>query len=264
MHGGSWHDPELLKVQLKVYNLCEGVVLVAEDQGTIVGEADLVISNEPAPFHRNLTLMWILVDPRHRRKQIAAALMHESIQYGKQNKCTYYFTWPEDKRSHQLYLKVGFEKIWNLLCYRGKPKLSAPIPNVEIEKQLLKDYPQDLLQVTNRHNPSACNWANFIIHKEKQKILNRPPQLEVFATEIQGKRTVFSVGDHPCIWVEPDMKQDFELIRAILTLAVHYTPNRKSGILLYLQEPQREIGEHLALQLKSKDASPYLRMNLMT
>jgi len=262
MYGGPWFDPQLFKVQLKAYDLCEGTILVAEEKGTIVGEADLIISNEPTPYYRNLGLIWILVAPSHRRKHIATALMQKSIQYGKQNNCIHYFTWPEDERSHNLYLNMGFQKVWNLEYYRGKPRRPYIIRDAEIEERSLVDYPKELIQVINRHNPAAYSWAQFIVHEEMQKIMRTFMQKDVFTANIKGKKSVFSVGTQPCIWVEPDSRQDFELIKSILTVVIHQLSIKTSEIHLYIQKHQREITEHFDLQNISKEGRVYLKMNV--
>ncbi|WP_461866112.1 GNAT family N-acetyltransferase [Thermococcus sp.] len=116
LHGGPWMSVESCAVHLNNLLLEGHPVIVAEVDGKIIGEAELLISKEPVngELHRIAHLDVIEVHKDFRRRGIGKALIDFSEEIARERGCDMLTVTPEE-RALAFYEKLGIKEI----IYRG-------------------------------------------------------------------------------------------------------------------------------------------------
>ncbi|HRE48066.1 MAG TPA: GNAT family N-acetyltransferase [Aggregatilineales bacterium] len=86
-HGGAWMSIETCAVHLNRLLAGSGIPLVAEENGVVVGMAELYESVEPPPFGSHLELSVLAVHADHQRRGVGSALMRYILQMGRLMRC---------------------------------------------------------------------------------------------------------------------------------------------------------------------------------
>ncbi len=98
-----WGTQSLLRWHMGLIKANHGEILVALENGKIVGELDYVIS----PHQRRGHVIWLLVDRDFRKMGIAEALIEAMREQVKKAGISHIWTEAEDERTEQLYEKNG-------------------------------------------------------------------------------------------------------------------------------------------------------------
>lgn len=98
-----WGTQDLLTWHMKLIKANQGEILVAVENGTVVGELDFVIS----PHQNRGHVIWLLVDRDFRKKGIAEALIEAMRKHVENTGIVHIWTEAEDERTEQLYAKNG-------------------------------------------------------------------------------------------------------------------------------------------------------------
>ena len=110
LHGGPWMSVETCAIHIN-YLLTSGQYpLVAEYNGKIVGELELIIGPEKGVLNKTGFIDILVVHRNFRRRGIGTFLVNRAIEIAKEKKCNTLSVWPE-KRAIPFYEKCGFRKI---------------------------------------------------------------------------------------------------------------------------------------------------------
>ena len=88
LNGGPWMDVTTLTPHLQRLTRNDGIVLVAEENGRVLAEAEASLSDEPPPFGRNLNLEVIYTLRGHAGRGLGSALMEELFTIARREQCT--------------------------------------------------------------------------------------------------------------------------------------------------------------------------------
>ncbi len=112
LHGGPWMSIESCAVHLNSLLLEDHPIIVAEVDGKIAGEAELLINEEPVSgeLHRIAHLDVIQVHKDFRKQGIGRALMRFSEEIARERGCDMLTVTPEE-RALAFYKKLGVNKI---------------------------------------------------------------------------------------------------------------------------------------------------------
>jgi len=106
-HGGPWFDPKLLAFHLQVVKEAGGIVLVAREGETLVGELELVFGFDD-PEGSRAHLAWMTVDPARRRQGVGSLLLKHGRRVARSRGCHRITTYPDDQGAQGFYETQGF------------------------------------------------------------------------------------------------------------------------------------------------------------
>lgn len=138
LHGGPWMSVETCAVHLNRWLWAGHRVLVAQVEGEVVGEAEFVVNDEPAPYGAALHLSLLIVHAAHQGCGIGRALVEAGGALARQEGYTVMTTQPE-RTAEPFYSRVGFEpwlrlKEWQATAQvvpivgEPEPMFHAPYP----------------------------------------------------------------------------------------------------------------------------------------
>ncbi len=109
-YGGPWMSVETCSIHLNYLFLYRHPVLVAEEDGEIVGEVEALISEEHflGKIRKICHVEVLMVKESHRRRGIGRRLMEAVEDIARKEGCELITTTPED-RSYKFYKKLGYE-----------------------------------------------------------------------------------------------------------------------------------------------------------
>ena len=88
LNGGPWMDEATCAPHLQRWQAHGGLALVAEIEGQVLAEAEASVSDEPAPFGRNLNLSVLYTRRGHSRRGLGSALMRALEAWASAQHCT--------------------------------------------------------------------------------------------------------------------------------------------------------------------------------
>jgi|YNPNPStandDraft_1061719.scaffolds.fasta_scaffold07025_2 GNAT superfamily N-acetyltransferase len=160
LHGGPWMSVETCAVHLNRWLRAGFLLLVAERDGEVVGEAEFVVEREPAPYGPSLHLALLIVHASHRRQGVARALVEAGARLASNLGCAALTTQPEPS-AEPFYASVGFSP-WLWLREWQAPAQPLPLP-VEPDPLPLAPYPTDagLVQRVGRYQCGRQAWEEL-------------------------------------------------------------------------------------------------------
>ncbi|MCE5196351.1 MAG: GNAT family N-acetyltransferase [Negativicutes bacterium] len=106
-HGGAWMSPELCAIHLNRLLLQGHIPLVAELNGKIVGELELILGDDPLyGYNANLSVMYIHAD--YRGQGVGTLMMQDALELLGQIGCTTLTTY--DPAAATFYEKFSMQK----------------------------------------------------------------------------------------------------------------------------------------------------------
>jgi len=106
-HGGAWMSPELCAIHLNRLLLQGHIPLVAELNGKIVGELELIIGDDPLyGYNANLSVMYIHAD--YRGQGVGTLMMQDALELLRQIGCETLTTY--DPAAASFYEKFAMQK----------------------------------------------------------------------------------------------------------------------------------------------------------
>lgn len=106
-NGGPWMSPDLCAIHVNALLLRGHLPLVAEVKGTIVGEAEYIVNQEPPPFGPSLHLSVLYVHEDRQRHGIGQRLIAAGVAQARALGVTAITTQPEPGAS-DFYRRAGF------------------------------------------------------------------------------------------------------------------------------------------------------------
>jgi len=107
-NGGDWMSVETCAIHLNGMLLHGHLPLVAENEGTIAGEAEYYVNREPAPFGPHLHLSVLYIHKDWQGQGIGRALVEAGVEHACALGCTALTTQPEPEMTG-FYQRVGFQ-----------------------------------------------------------------------------------------------------------------------------------------------------------
>lgn len=191
MEEGTWPWKRITTcaVHLNRMLIEEMPVIMTETEGKVVGHLDLIVGDEPAPWHRNAHIFGLFVDADNRGKGVGGKLMENCIEWAKIHNCRTLTVMP-DKEAEGFYAKFNLKFFLrqylvevNVAAAR-KPCIykvyvpSAPLANPCAEKQM----------PISRHQCACYNWTLYVYQSFADEYLRRRPFDLVF--EIDGEEII--------------------------------------------------------------------------
>jgi GNAT superfamily N-acetyltransferase len=109
-NGGDWMSVETCAIHLNGMLLHGHLPLVAENNDTIVGEAEFYVNREPAPFGPHLHLSVLYIHRDWQGQGVGRALIAAGVEHARALGCHALTTQPEPEMTG-FYRRVGFE-LW--------------------------------------------------------------------------------------------------------------------------------------------------------
>jgi GNAT superfamily N-acetyltransferase len=106
-HGGPWFDSKLLAFHLGVVKEAGGIVFVAWEGESLVGELELVFGFD-GPEGSRAHIAWMTVDPGRRRQGVGSLLLRYGRRVARDRGCHRIATCPEDQTTQAFYETKGF------------------------------------------------------------------------------------------------------------------------------------------------------------
>ena len=259
MHGGPWLDPQTFRIHFETVKEANGDIIIAEYNDKVIGELDYVVDSDDESTY--MSILWLLTRPKYRRKGVATALMKHVISKAKELGCEKIFIEPEDVRSLNLYCKLGFRRLYDLLKVdiQSIPKLKPEV-NAEVTVRNWDDTPpSDFREVIGLYYTPKYEWIALKRMKELSKIFqNSLWEAYAYNVIIDDKNCgIFTDSRLIKIWVNKINVNNTHLISELLKLSVLKGRERKRKILwTWLKEDQynelTRIGFGLKLTSKSQ------------
>jgi GNAT superfamily N-acetyltransferase len=121
-NGGDWMSVETCAIHLNAMLLQGHLPLVAEVDGSLVGEAEYYVNREPAPFGPHLHLSVLYIHQDWQGQGVGRALIEAGLEHARARGCHALTTQPEPEMTG-FYRRVGFQP-W----MRGKEMQTATAP----------------------------------------------------------------------------------------------------------------------------------------
>jgi len=106
--GGQWMHESTCREHIERFKNMGGIILVAELNGRIVGEIELMLEDDPPPYGRYLYIYTLMVHRQYRGRGIGSRLVREAERYARGLGVDNIMVVAED-RSRGFYEKLGFE-----------------------------------------------------------------------------------------------------------------------------------------------------------
>ncbi len=191
LHGGPWMDPETMKLHFEILKECGGRAFVAVLGDKVVGEAEVVFSEEPEPYGRYCFLEVLVVHKNYRRKGIGTKLVKYCLEYAEERGYAVFDVIPENEGAKRLYLKLGFSKMFDLCKMRRKCETGET--ELLFEENPPGDHPGDMLLISGHWYPSIYIWQNILRAQNYNRFEGFNISRPVFFEIREGKRVGISV-----------------------------------------------------------------------
>ncbi|RLE72010.1 MAG: hypothetical protein DRJ37_03805 [Thermoprotei archaeon] len=226
LHGGPWMDSETIKLHFEILKECGGRAFVAVLGDKVVGEAEIVFSEEPKPYGRYCFLEVLVVHKNYRRRGIGTKLVKYCLEYAERQGYAIFDVIPEDERAKRLYLKLGFSKIFDL-C---KMRKGCEVGETELLFEEIPPgaHPRDMLLVSGHWYPSIYIWQNILRAQDYNRFkgfnIDRPMFFEI---REDGKIGISVFQSHVTkpelclayLWVKPQEPTGSSMERIALDVA---------------------------------------------
>ncbi|MGC9394603.1 MAG: GNAT family N-acetyltransferase [Anaerolineae bacterium] len=107
-NGGDWMSVETCAIHLNTLLLHGHLPLVAEIDGSIIGEAEYYVNREPAPFGPHLHLSVLYIHHDWQGQGVGRALIEAGVEHARAHSCDALTTQPEPEMTG-FYRRVGFQ-----------------------------------------------------------------------------------------------------------------------------------------------------------
>jgi GNAT superfamily N-acetyltransferase len=226
-NGGPWMDATTCSLHLERWMAREGLALVAEADGQIVAEAEVVLGEEPPPFGRHLNLSVIYTLRGHAGRGLGSALMDAIHARARATHCATLVVSYAD--AAQFYAKHGFalHQTWR------RAKLTAQFGNTQYTATRFDDADYDTVrgwampvgryqsarQEWERMRPGAepafTEWANLRLERWFLTVRQKPAVLVLD----ESPRSPGTADVH--VWLPPGQTLTRQHLAAIRDRAAH-------------------------------------------
>ncbi len=156
LHGGPWMSVETCREHLRRWSRF-GLILVAERDGEVVGEAEFLENREPAPYGPSLHLSLLFVHAAHRQRGIGRALVEAGETLARERGCAALTTQPE-REAEPFYAQVGFEPWLWLQEWQAPVRPTAPPP---ADPAPAAPYPEGTVLRAGRYQCGRQAWEDL-------------------------------------------------------------------------------------------------------
>lgn len=181
LHGGPWMDPETIELHFEILKESGGRAFVAVLGDKVVGEAEVVFSEEPEPYGKYCFLEVLVVHKNYRRRGIGTRLVEYCIEYAKEQGYAVFDVIPEDERAKRLYLKLGFKKMFDLCKMRRECEVGET--ELVFKEISPREHPKDMFLVSGHWYPSIYIWQNILKARDYNRFegfdINKPLFFEI-------------------------------------------------------------------------------------
>ena len=270
MHGGPWMDPVALTKYWKDIERLGIMPLVAELDGKVVGQLDVIFSEE-VPLGRFLYLDVLMVHKAYRRRGVATALIEHAETLAKNRGVGFMLVSPQqyDGPSGLTYRSCGFEKAFDAY------ELEASIEHLEVPSQVQLISIPHIQEPPVKTHAMMCGWYNISVKTWDYGVNPDMEYLHFFSCHelailaLTGKNTHFfhlqqDRFDHSrgsiCLWAhtsseEKELRNIFQAAEAAASWLGIQTLTTKT------LERYTPTLEKMGFKIRSK-GEPYLTKNI--
>ena len=263
MHGGPWLDPKTFEQYFKLMKNWGGYIFVAEENGKIVSEIDIVIEPD-FPTKLKAQMQWLFVHPDHRGKGISSALMQHAFDFSRKMGCSFIETVPEDEVVESIYKHMGFEIIDYVHEFFVEEPINLETVNFEVRKS--RDWGENpsknMYVVLGGFNHPVYDWANLV---EKQSLLevlglNKPvpSRIDICLGE---KKIVGTDAEYQRMWANREALRDIGFMKASIGFCINSSLNLGYGSVI-IQCRSLKTSFLRELNILERGKYPYMRKML--
>ncbi|RLE85311.1 MAG: hypothetical protein DRJ41_01475 [Thermoprotei archaeon] len=221
LNGGPWMDLETIHLHFDILKSSKGKAFIAiANNEKVVGEAEIVFSEEPEPYGRYCFLEVLVVHRDYRRRGIGTKLVKHCLEYARSHGYKLFDTIPEDERSKNLYIKLGFKRMFYL--YKMRKTCEKGVASLYFKRIPAGEHPKDKLLISGHWYSSVYIWQNILRAQDYNKFkgfnFKEPLFFEIIRNEeVMGLLSFQAHFLNPklsisYIWVKPRY-----LVRKLLT-----------------------------------------------
>jgi len=152
---GWWGDEEALAWYLKALKSVGGVSLVAEEEGEVVGEAEIAPDKDPSLVGEHAFLLSLWVHPKWRGRGIARSLLEGCIEVARSWGFNTLDTVPF-AGTERFFANVGFSKVATQLVVEAETRVAPELAG--LVKLGPDDYPERLAMLAGHFRPGRLSW----------------------------------------------------------------------------------------------------------
>lgn len=241
LHGGSWMDSTLLQGHMEDYFAHGDLLVVAERNGRVVGQADIRFEDEPPPFGKYVDIEMLIAHRDAQNQGVEEAVVKWTKELAKEggypsvDSCTVSLECVGDEveRFGQLGFQIFRDQKMVTRDIGSVRKAEVPLPSVSGERTLSEaDFVSIRQLLLSTHvEPSRMTWYKMFEGFAKSFRGERPPDLTE-AKEIgfrRGAKLIRAVILIACsqwlqgqaelhVWVEPEYDRP-DILSSLLGLA---------------------------------------------
>jgi ribosomal protein S18 acetylase RimI-like enzyme len=266
-HGGPWLDPSLLSLHLKILEEIGGTVLVARQNGEIIGELE-VSYDIGSPERRRAHIVWMVVDPAWQRKGIGTLLVKQGQKMASKMGCQLMTVSSEDQKSYSFYSSLKFQKTDSLLHFSKeleKGKTHAQIDDLQIIPLEWNQRPKPpigfKLVIGNNYTPSYT-WS-YLRHMGKlYELMNLDvPSPQLWLLRQKEAEAVTVAHNFIRLWLSPEGENSSSFLATALRITEELSRKTKVAQLhAYSFRSHRKPVEAAGFVLRCEE--PYLALTL--
>ena len=206
LHGGFWMDLSLFRRHLHEYQTRGFPVIVAEDGGRIVGECEVWLDEEPAPFGRYAEVEMLETGSPPRPDVERALVSRAAERVGKLGFPAIDMS-PQHGGSEGV-VNLGFEPLWDTREFQGETK-GVPKPEVEFDAKFLAGGYERIgpLLALNHREPARWRYETITALWPAGLAAGLQDATKAVAMAVETEAQRFAVVAARRAWLEPPVAE---------------------------------------------------------
>jgi len=205
-HGGFWMDLSLFRRHLHEYQTRGFPIFVAEDAGKIVGECEVWLDDEPAPFGRYAEVEMLETGSPPKPEVERDLVTRAAERVGKLGFHALDMS-PLHGGSEGV-VDLGFEPFWDTREFQGEMK-SVPKPTVEFDAKFLAGDYREIGQMValNHREPARWRYETLTALWPAAQVAGLQDATKVAAMAVETETQRFAVLAARRAWLEPPVAE---------------------------------------------------------